>query len=217
MKANYHDASDEAFLDPMAALWQQTPKETLEMIPAPVEMAADLSPFMALSKDHGKVKRVDVRVLHNGRKLNVRLEWADASADTEIKDLDQFVDGAAVMFPLAQASHAITMGDELNPVNAWFWKADAAEPHDVLAHGFGTSRRRPAAATGLRAASAYAKGRWHVVFQRSLRPASGLDDQVAFKPATPIGIAVALWEGSNRERAGQKSISGDWTPFELSA
>lgn len=217
MKATYYDAKSEVLLSPMADIWQKTAPETLEMVPAPVAMATDLSPFMATSRDHGKIKNVQVQILHNGRTLNVRLQWADENPDTEITDLDQFADGAAVMFPLAKDAHAITMGDADNPVNAWFWKADAAQPHDVVARGFGTSRRRPGAESGLLAASSYADGHWHVVFQRSLRPKSGLTDQVVFRPNASLGIAVALWEGSNRERAGQKSISGDWTTLEVAA
>lgn len=217
MKVAHDDTPEDVLFDPMDATWDQTPGETFDMVPAPVAMVKDLSPFMARSTNHGRIKRVTVSARHNGRRLSIRLVWADASPDTDIKDLDQFSDGAAVMFPMTKAANAITMGDERNPVNAWFWKAGAAEPHDVLAHGFGTSRRRPAKGSGLRSASAYSDGRWHVVFQRSLRPESGLAEQVAFKPSTPIGIAVALWEGSNRERAGQKSISGEWTPFEVTA
>jgi DMSO reductase family type II enzyme heme b subunit len=217
MKALHYDTQDDALLDPMDTAWDKTAGESFDMVPAPVGLVKELSPFMALSTDHGKIKRVSVNALHNGRRLSIRLVWADDSPDTEIKDLDQFTDGAAVMFPMTKGANAITMGDEQNPVNAWFWKADSAEPHDVVAHGFGTSRRRPAKGSGLRTASVYSDGRWFVVFQRSLRPTTGLADQVSFKPSTRIGIAVALWEGSNRERAGQKSISGEWTPFEVTA
>ncbi|HJP36053.1 MAG TPA: ethylbenzene dehydrogenase-related protein [Gammaproteobacteria bacterium] len=217
MKAPHYDTKDDVLLDPFDAAWNKTADEVLDMMPAPVAMVQHLSPFMALSKDHGKIRRVTVNAQHNGRRLSIRLVWADDSSDTEIKDLDQFTDAAAVMFPMNKGANAITMGDEQNPVNAWFWKAGSAEPHDILAHGFGTSRRRPAKVSGLRATSSYADGRWHVVFQRSLRPGTGLSDQVAFKPAAPIGIAVALWAGSNRERAGQKSISGEWTAFEVTS
>ena len=217
MKALHYDTQDDVLLNPLDAAWDKTPGESFAMVPAPLGMVQHLSPFMALSTDHGKIKQVTVNARHNGRRLSMRLVWADDSPDTEIKDLDQFTDGAAVMFPMTKAANASTMGDEQNPVNAWFWKAGSTEPHDVIAYGFGTSRRRPAKGSGLRAASAYADGHWHVVFQRSLRPESGLADQVAFKPSTPIGVAVALWEGDNRERAGQKSISGEWTPFEVTA
>ncbi len=215
MKALHHDTKDDILIDPLNAAWDATPGESIDMAPAPVAMAQDLSPFMALSTNHGKIKKVTLSARHNGRRLSVRLVWADDSENKEVKDLDQFADAAAVMFPMTKDAHAITMGDEQNPVNAWFWKADSPAPHDVIARGFGTSQRRPAADSGLRAGAAYADGRWHLVFQRSLRPGAGLDDQVSFKPSTPIGIAIALWEGGNRERAGQKSMSGAWTPFEL--
>ncbi len=217
MKAGFHDAGDDAFLDPRGALWAAIEAQDLDMLPAPVGLAAGLSPFMALSRDHGKVRRAEVRVAHNGRKLSVRLVWGEDDPVTAIGDLDRFVDGAAVMFPLTAQARALTMGDERNPVNAWLWKADRPAPDDVLAYGFGTSRRRGGSAAGLRAASSHAEGRWHVVFQRALRAGAEVDGQVAFKPAATVGLAVALWAGSKRERAGQKSVSGEWTPLEISA
>lgn len=217
MKAGFHDAGDDAFLDPRGTVWDAIVAQDVDMVPAPVGLAAGLSPFMALSRGHGKVRRAEVKVAHNGRKLSVRLVWGEDDPVTAIGDLDRFVDGAAVMFPLTTQARALTMGDEHNPVNAWLWKANRPAPDDVLAHGFGTSRRRAGTETGLRAAAYHVDGHWYVVFQRTLRAGPGADAQVTFKPAATVGIAVALWAGNNRERAGQKSVSGEWIPLEISA
>jgi hypothetical protein len=33
------------------------------------------------------------------------------------------------------------------------------------------------------------------------------------EPGQETGFGVAIWEGSNRERAGIKAFSGDWKPL----
>ncbi|MCZ6895584.1 MAG: ethylbenzene dehydrogenase-related protein [Gammaproteobacteria bacterium] len=87
----------------------------------------------------------------------------------------------------------------------------------MLAHGLGSSRRWSRQGRSLRTAAAYADGRWHVVFQRTLRPSVELSGQVGFAPSHALGLAIAIWGGSNRERAGQKSISGEWESLEVAA
>ena len=82
-------------------------------------------------------------------------------------------------------------------------------------------RRRTASTTWCASeagtAASYADVRWHVVFQRTLRPSVELSGQVGFAPSHALGIAIAIWGGSNRERAGQKSISGEWESLEVAA
>jgi DMSO reductase family type II enzyme heme b subunit len=172
---------------------------------------------MALSEDHGKISHLKFKIAHNEKTANVYVSWKDESRDDKIEDLDQFIDSLAVMFPLTPTANSMTMGDANNPVNAWFWRADKAEPYDVIAHGFGTSKRRGGSTLGLSAASRYHNGRWHVVFQRSLRVNMISHDQVGFKPGAISGIAFAVWDGSNKERSAQKSFSGNWLPFEIDA
>jgi DMSO reductase family type II enzyme heme b subunit len=176
-------------------------------------MVQHLSPFMALSENHGRIDRLRFRLAHNGKTVNVWLSWADPSRDDRIADLDQFVDGVAVMFPMTGNAPAVTMGNAGNPVNAWLWRADRKFPYDVLAHGFGTSRRRSGKELGLQAASHYEDGNWSVVFQRQLRSHVPSSPQVSFKPRDVSGIAFAVWDGGNAERSAQKSFSGDWLPF----
>ena len=36
-------------------------------------------------------------------------------------------------------------------------------------------------------------------------------------PGQETGFGVAIWEGSNSERAGIKSFSGNWMPLQLAA
>jgi hypothetical protein len=56
-------------------------------------------------------------------------------------------------------------------------------------------------ATGL-----WSKGRWTVLLRRSLSVASP-DDGVSLAPGQTASIALAVWDGSHRDRNGQKQVS----------
>lgn len=213
MKAYRIGASASELLDPAAAYWQKASPATARMVPAPLGMVAEISPYLAAQPmDYGRIDRVELRALHNGEVLSIRLSWESLRND-RLKDLDSFVDAVAVLFPLAGATTAVTMGRPGAPVNAWYWKANhAAEPYEVMAEGWGSSERRPGKASGLAAGSVHADGHWHVVLQRALSAGPGY---VEFTPGQPSGIAIAVWNGTDRERSGRKSFSGEFTTFEI--
>lgn len=224
MQVPFLDISNKALMDPMASAWKGVASQDFELYQTPLGMVEHLSPFMALSEDHGSVNKVRARLVHNGKKISIHLAWKDKTADDAIRDLDQFVDGIAIMFPLSDEANAMTMGDERNPVNIWFWKADRPEAFDVIAHGFGTSRKRPGAETGLKVEAHHDGTSWNVVFQRALRDSLFSSGHVNFAPPgilgrsqKSLGISLAVWDGSNKERSGQKSISGEWEPIEIEA
>jgi DMSO reductase family type II enzyme heme b subunit len=208
-------ATNQELLEVDGAAWAGLAPVGIDLVPTPVALAAAVSSQIALSQDHGKVRRVEVRLAHNGESLSVRLSWLDAQRDDRIADLDRFADGAAVMFPLLEDANPVTMGDEQQPVNVWLWKAEREEPFDVIARGYSTSQRRPASSSQLAASARYRDGEWHLVFQRPLEAGSG--DFARFAPGQLVKLAFAIWEGSNSERAGQKAISGAFVEFELEA
>jgi DMSO reductase family type II enzyme heme b subunit len=217
MKVPYINQPDNLFLDPSADLWNKAASAHFNLSPTPIKMVQHLSPFMANSTEHGKISRIDSRVAHNGSKISILLSWEDATKNDEIRDLDQFIDGVAVMFPFTPNANPLTMGDEDNPVNAWMWRADQADPFDVIAHGFGSSKRRPGKDLGLSVNSVYDQGRWMVVFQRTLRTSLISHKQVNFAPDKATGISFAVWDGGNEDRSAQKSFSGQWEPMEMEA
>jgi len=204
-----------ALLDPSAQAWARVEAHEIGLVPSPVSLLHDVSPYIAASSGHGKIDRLEVRLAHDGELLSLRLQWRDASRDDRIDDLDRFVDAAAVMFPLAREANPITMGDADKPVNAWLWRAGAEAPFDVVAHGYATSKRRPAETSGLRSRAHYAGGAWALVMQRPL--AAKHADCVQLAPGGELGIAFAAWEGANAERSGQKAVSGAFRPLELEA
>lgn len=212
MKVFKVSAAAAALADPFSPLWASAVTERVSMMPTPLAMVDEVSPFLAISNDHGSVEEIDVAMLHDGRTLALRLSWAKPMAAAKIDDLDRFVDAVAVIFPLAKSASAMTMGAPGQPTNAWYWKAGAARPFDVIAEGFGSSQRHDGVMSGLNAQAAYADGRWHVVFQRLLDAGRG---KARFVPGKKTGIAFAIWDGHNRERSGRKSFSGEFAALEI--
>ena len=215
MKISRIDVEDADLLDPDADSWSRVEEHRIALSPAPVALAAGVSPYLAQSRDHGKVDALRARLAHNGATLSIRLSWRDPDRDDNLEDLDRFVDAAAIMFPLAPGAESLTMGAPDKPVNMWLWRADGTEAFDVVAHGFSTSRRRPGRDAGLVARGRHDRGEWTVVFQRPLVAAA--EDRAAFTPGIATPIAFAVWEGRNAERAGQKSMSGPFLSAELEA
>jgi DMSO reductase family type II enzyme heme b subunit len=165
------------------------------------------------------VKKVFISVARTETQIAVRLEWEDDSADNGIDRSRLYTDQAAIMFPLNSNKEVppITMGGEGFPVNIWQWKAvrqvtaDAAQKdsaaslspvEDLNAEGFSTLTRQDEqniSGKGMRTG----KG-WQVVFKRNL---SNRDEHdVQFAGSTPM--AVAIWNGGNRETNGQKGLAG---------
>lgn len=205
-------ASDGEFLVPQSAVWSGATWSSFDMFPAPLSMAEAASPFVARSTDHGSIRCIEAAALHNGRTLAIALRW-DAEAHTEISDLDKFVDGVSVLFPLARTATVMTMGSPDAPVNGWLWRANRVAPIEVIGEGFASVRRLPTDESGDLAVAAHHDGtKWQVVFRRSL---SSQDGRRRFLAGQSRRIAFAAWNGGNSERSGRKSISGDFVDFNL--
>lgn len=212
MKAARVAIATASLADPAARPWARAARETLQMVPTPLALVHEVSPFLARSTDHGRVTELSVALLHNGEVLALRLSWDAPRPVDALADLDRFVDGAAAIFPLAEGASAVTMGSPGRPTNAWYWKAGAKTAWDVIAEGFGSSRRSAGAASGLAARAVHDAGRWQVVLHRPLDAGAG---HARFVPGGHSGVAFAVWAGDNRERSGRKSFSGEFLPLEL--
>lgn len=198
-------------LDPMSPIWATVGSQLFALDPAPIEMVAELSPFMQLGGKFGKVARLKASALHNGADVTFRLSW-DKAVKNEIKDLNQFADAVALMFGMTADAQSMTMGSEDDPVNAWLWRAGHDEPFDVLAKGFGSSIRRAAKDSGLRAMGKHDGKQWIVTLQRPLDAKEGF---VSLKLGGRYGVGFAAWDGGNDERAARKSISGSFVDVEF--
>lgn len=210
MKIQRIKADTATLLDPTAGVWSQAEAQEFPLVPTPLKGNPDIekiSPFIAQSTDHGVVRALRVAGAHNGEVLALHLTWK-SEQHARIADLDQFVDGVAVMFPLAANASAVTMGGPGAPVNAWYWKADKADqPFDVVAEGYGTSVRRSGKEAQLVSRAVHQDGQWHVVLARALDIGN---EHARFVAGEPLKVAFGVWDGGNRERAGRKSFSGDF-------
>jgi len=166
------------------------------------------------------IKQVILSVARTDKELAVRLEWSDDSVDDGLDNNRLYTDQIAIMFPLQRDDSVppIMMGAEDEAVNIWQWKAvrqvevDALKEsrqagpmspvEDMNAEGFSTLTRQDqqnVIGQGLRGENG-----WQVVFKRPLETTDVLDAQLV--DSTPM--AVAVWNGGNRETNGQKGIAG---------
>lgn len=135
-----------------------------------------------------------------GRGYKVTLTWQCEKPITDIRtDTNLFPDACALLVPVTENSPWITMGDEQNPVEGVLWRADKAEPYKIEAHGLG-SVLRSAAPNGWGISAERKNNGWQVTFT--------LGQWAALEKWQKL--AVAVWLGSEKERAGLKSISQGW-------
>ena len=201
-------------LSPDSAFWNspQGPKKTV----------IELGPQLITNPQwpNPSIKQVTLSVARTEKEMAVRLEWQDDSVDDGLDNSRLYTDQIAIMFPLHRNGEVppIMMGTEQQVVNIWQWKAvrqvavDALKKsrqagpmtpvEDMNAEGFSTLTRQDhqdVMGQGLRSEAG-----WQVVFKRTLQTADTLDTQLI--DSTPM--AVAVWNGSNRETNGQKGIAG---------
>jgi DMSO reductase family type II enzyme heme b subunit len=204
----------EALLDPDGQVWSGAGEDPVQLIGTP----AGLQPTAAIrntwmNRKIGAVERVQVRALHDGEVLALRLEWEDVTRNDSQTDTLAFADAAAIAFPAAPGAQIATMGAPEAPVNAWYWRADEGDRgRQLVAEGIGETRPVPGDAVRVR--GTWKQGRWRLVIARALR----MDTrepvvQLAAGAVTHYGVAV--WDGANQERGGIKAFSGAWRELRL--
>jgi len=221
--------SGEIPIDPNASFWTDTDRFRLQTV--------ELGPQMITNPKwpNPSVKSVRIAGVQNGSEIGLLLEWSDPSMENKIEVSATHTDQAALMFPLYPGKELplITMGSENEIVNIWQWRAiwepslsatsrsrsnrsvievldnNRRSPvEDLTAAGFSTlttQEEQDVLGRGLWQGKA-----WRVVFKRTLVNSDSAD--VQFKYSTVMAIAV--WNGGNRERNGQKGIS-DWILLRL--
>ena len=217
--------SKEIPLDPNASLW--------DFPGGPKKITLELGPQMVTNPKwpDPSIKEVTLSAVRNESELAILLEWEDSGKDNSYGYSERFTDQAAVMFPLELEEEAplITMGNEGRTVNIWQWKAawqkdiepdknnrlrgqkttasapgpDRLSPvEDLNAEGFSTLTIQEE--QNVQGKGVWREHRWRVIFRRSLRNSDTADAQ--FDGSTQMAIAV--WDGGNKERNGQKGMVG---------
>ncbi len=137
----------------------------------------------------GSVPSVEIRAMHDGQWLALRLQWADATADRKV-GVDTFRDAVAVGFPTRKSERLPSpfMGDVSQTLNIWQWTAD----FDANVEGRG----------GFAEAYPHTEGVWYFVqdygVQRQVREWRGTE---------PVIELVASGWGT-LERKGSQNVRG---------
>ena len=196
----------------------------------PVAVRVELGPQMITNPKwpNPSTKEVTVRAAKNDGILAIMLEWEDPTKSSNFDHSALYVDRAAVMFPVTAEKEApsITMGEAGKPVNIWQWKAIGGERgqpgvkdnfnsqlayqtiEDLNAEGYSTLTDQNQ--QDVKGGAVWKDNKWRLVFTRSL--ANGNANDVQFKQS--VLMAIAVWNGSNKELNGQKGIAG-WLLLKL--
>ena len=186
-----------------SAVWDQAPAHRISLNRTPALYDTDEPASL-------EIPVLEVRVARASGKLLVQISWADRSNDSaslpEVPNThpearfrklpteaeDRFFDAAAVMFPTEPraVTPSLQMGDTGDPVQIYYWNAARGQML-MEAAGRGTTRRTGAS---FAAHGSYEKGRWTVALE--------LPDLASGTP-----LAIALWNGSQKDRDGRKYFS----------
>jgi complex iron-sulfur molybdoenzyme family reductase subunit gamma len=187
-------AVEENLSGPGAPGWDEVPAADVPLSAAP----SGLPNYQQVS-----VRTVDVQAARSDGRLYVRMRWNDGDANTRIDGPRSFVDGAAVQIPVNTSTQpAIAMGSERNLVNVWYWHADG-RTEELLAGGQGSTTSL--SGEGLETYARHEDGKWTVVFSRPMTTET--TNRTAITDDADLDVAFAVFNGSNMERAGRKSVS----------
>ena len=183
---------------PEAAIWNKAPATKVTLHPAfPGHVSIVGTPV---------TESLTAQAVRAGGRLFVKLAWNDRTANTVIDDTNKFADGAAVQFPVnGKEATSSFMGDAMNAVNVWDWRADG-RTKNLVAKGFGTSTLVPF--KDLHSTAVRTESGWAVVLARPLRVKA--DEGVRLQGRRSIPVAFAVWDGNNRERDGLKAVTLEW-------
>lgn len=207
-------ASKEELLKLDSPEWKKAKEYTIEMAATP--LANQPSPYIKATRDEkeiGKVQKVAIKALHNGKEVFFQLKWKSESKNLTIGDLDIFPDGAALLFPMKENvdTPIKEMGTKDNPTNSWYWRADFDnKPKNQVAQGLSTSLYTEK--SSILANSEWKNGEWTLVMGRAFQVA---EDAIKLAAGAKKQIGVAAWEGSAGERGGVKAFSKEWRELQL--
>lgn len=207
-------ASSGELLDPGSAAWRSIAAERIELDTVPLVLQP--SEYVQVKwKDlpYGQTAEVAVSAAHNREAIFFRLHWQDDTDDSRPNDMADFPDQAAVMLPIADDAPISEMGLPDKPVNMWLWRADLESPLYVTATGRGTTMRHPD--SPLSAKAEYSDGSWQVVISRPFNVPLQAQYVVPLAPGITHKCTFAVWQGSNKERAGLKAYGPVWQPLEV--
>jgi DMSO reductase family type II enzyme heme b subunit len=163
-----------------------------------------------------------MRSIYDGREIAFLLEWDDT---TNIQE-DDYRDAIAIQFPVeipeSSRKPHLAMGDKKGKVNIWRWKAfwedevnkellNTTEPYigtvveDMNSKGYTSLSVQAAENQHVSGTGSWSNGKWQVIMKRKI--ATGDPNDIQFKKGRLIPLALAVWDGSNKDVGAGKSIS----------
>ncbi len=188
--------STNAIISPLSKVWNSVPTVTVP-----------------LNIQNYSIKQVQLKAIITGKYFFIRLKWFDPTKNDKIYGQDQFYDGCAISFPAKMKkgyTPNICMGQIGNEVNIWHWRANMKDHFaaNLIAGGSGTLTE--IGDPNLHQISIWKDGYWYVEFYKPLNDTRS----VTFKPNMKYYMAVAIWNGSDHERAMMKSVS-NWLEVKI--
>lgn len=182
--------------DPASAEWGSVDPVQIPLSPVALEVQpTEYIRETWKDRDYGQTAEAAVKAASDGERLYIRVEWAD-----DPKPNHEFQDAVSAIFPTNGSGVLATLGNDDKPLALWFWENGRPGPLNLIASGPGVFRKEDGA--GLAASGVLADGRWSVVLSG---PAA-----ISAKGK----VALAVWNGSNDERAGLAAVSREWLPLE---
>lgn len=199
-------------LDPTDGAWKKATESTVTL---DTTITATGIPQLVPTS---KYRYLKVKAIHNGADIFFRLQWTDSTQNASVGDTMLFADAVALEIPYGTNS-SIAMGNQMQPVDILYWRADLGDPatglgqpQNIVAGGAGTVQTSPESATLSTAFSqGYASGAWTVVMRRPLGGASSPSGDLAtLSPGRSYRVTFAQWDGASEERNGVKLVAGTW-------
>ncbi|RJP74292.1 MAG: hypothetical protein C4532_02950 [Candidatus Abyssobacteria bacterium SURF_17] len=207
-------ASREELLKLDSPVWASAKEYALDTAATP--LANQPSPYIKATreeKDIGKITRVNIKSVHNGKEIFFYLKWKTPEANLSIGDLSTFPDGVSLLFPMKDDvdTPIKEMGTQDAPTNSWYWRADFDnKPKNQIAQGLSTSLYTEN--SSIIANSEWKNGEWKVVMARAFEVP---EEAIKLAAGKKKSIGIAAWEGSAGERGGVKAFSKEWRDFVL--
>lgn len=176
-------------------------KKTLDLIAAPTGIQpGDYVPVTYSDLEGPRTPTASLEAEHSARGWRFRIGWPCPEPVRDISgESDRFPDAAAVLVPSVGDAPWFTMGAPGQAIGGFLWRADRETLFSVRAEGLGTVQREEA--KGIRrVTSEWHAGEWSLAFE--VAGWKELDETRQ--------LAIAVWRGSARQRAGLKSISPGW-------
>ena len=196
MKVERMDNEAADLKDPASAVWSGLTAENISL--APVPLAAQPTEYIRVSRadqPYGETAEASATAVGSGDQLYVRLEWQD-----DERSNGEFADAAAVI--LGSGDNIATLGSDDTPLKLWYWADDRDGALNLSSSGPGVVLKN--SGVSVSAAASRDDNRWAVVLSG---PAKEVSDSQ---------MGVAIWNGSNDERAGLAAVSG-WLSLDMEA